>query len=86
MAHPLLLLRDKLLLRRRSLVETTFDQLKHLLQIQHSRHRSPANFAANLLAALGAYCHQSTKPSIYRGDDRNCGRLSRTDITIDIYA
>lgn len=66
MANRLLLLHDKVLLRRRSLVETVFDQLKHLLQIDHSRHRSPSNFAVNLVAGLVAYCHQPTKPSIYR--------------------
>lgn len=67
MANRLLLLQDKLLLRRRSFLETVFDQLKHLLQIEHSRHRSSTNFAVNLLAGLVAYCHQPNKPSIYRG-------------------
>jgi hypothetical protein len=66
MANQLLLLQDKLLLRCRSLLETVFDQLKHLLHIEHSRHRSPTNFAVNLLAGLVAYCHQSNKPSLYR--------------------
>jgi len=67
MANRLLLLREKVLLRRRALVETVFDQLKHLLQIEHTRHRSPTNFAVNLVAGLVAYCHQPNKPSIYRG-------------------
>jgi transposase len=67
MANRLLLLHDKLLLRRRALLETVFDQLKHLLHIDHTRHRSATNFAVNLVAGLVAYCHQPTKPSIYRG-------------------
>jgi transposase len=67
MANRLLLLHEKVILRRRALVETVFDQLKHLLQIEHPRHRSPTNFAVNLVAGLVAYCHQSTKPSIFRG-------------------
>lgn len=67
MANRLLLLREKVLLRRRALVESVFDQLKHLLQIEHTRHRSPTNFAVNLVAGLVAYCHQPNKPSIYRG-------------------
>ena len=67
MANRLLLLHEKVILRRRALVETVFDQLKHLLQIEHSRHRSPTNFAVNLLAGLTAYCHQPNKPSICRG-------------------
>lgn len=66
MANRLLLLHDKVLLRRRALVETVFDQLKHLMQIEHTRHRSSTNFAVNLVAGLVAYCHQPTKPSIYR--------------------
>lgn len=74
MANRLVLLHEKVLLRRRTLLETVFDQRKHLLQIEHSRHRSPTNFAVNLLAGLVAYCHQSAKPSIYRN-----GRPQLTD-------
>lgn len=33
-------------------------------QIEHSRHRSPANFVVSLLAGLIAYCHRPKKPSI----------------------
>lgn len=66
MANRLLLLHEKVILRRRALVETVFDQLKHLLHIEHTRHRSPTNFAVNLVAGLIAYCHQPTKPSIAR--------------------
>lgn len=68
MANRLLLLHEKVILRRRVLLETVFDQLKHLMQIEHTRHRSPTNFAVNLVAGLIAYCHQPTKPSIERGD------------------
>jgi hypothetical protein len=67
MANRLLLLHEKVLLRRRALMETVFDQLKHLLQIEHTRHRSTHNVAVNLVAGLVAYCHQPHKPSIYRG-------------------
>lgn len=67
MTNRLLLLHEKVILRRRALIETVFDQLKHLMQIEHTRHRSPTNFAVNLVAGLIAYCHQPTKPSIERG-------------------
>lgn len=67
MTNQLLLLHDKVMLRRRALLETVFDQLKHLMQIEHTRHRSPTNFAVNLVAGLIAYCHQPNKPSIERG-------------------
>ena len=40
------------------------EQLKHICQIEHSRHRSPTNFVVNLLSGLIAYCHRDRKPSI----------------------
>lgn len=64
MTNKLMPLMDKLLLRKRSLIETINDQLKNISQIEHSRHRSPANFVAHLLAGLLAYTWQEKKPSI----------------------
>src|SRR5512135_1020552 len=55
---------DKLLLRKRAIIETITDQLKNICQIEHSRHRSPINFLVNLVAGLIAYCHQPKKPSL----------------------
>jgi hypothetical protein len=66
MANRLLPLQHKLLLRRRAIMETVFDQLKHLMQVEHTRYRGATNFAVNLVAGLVAYCHQPNKPSIYR--------------------
>ena len=59
---------DRLLLRQRSIIETINDQLKNISQIEHTRHRSVANFLVNLLCGLIAYCHQrkslrSTSPT-----------------------
>jgi len=56
---------DKLLLRKRALIETIVDQLKTISQIEHSRHRSSTNFLVHLLAGLIAYCHQPKKPSLH---------------------
>ncbi len=64
MKPRLVRLNDKLLLRKRVLIETINDQLKNSSQIEHSRHRSPANFLVNVLAGLLAYCHQPKKPSL----------------------
>jgi hypothetical protein len=64
MKPRLIRLNDKLLLRKRVLIETINDQLKNISQIEHSRHRSPANFLVNVLAGLLAYCHQPKKPSL----------------------
>jgi hypothetical protein len=64
MKNRLMLLSDKLLLRRRSILETITDQLKNISQIEHTRHRSLANLMVSVVAGLIAYCHQSKKPSL----------------------
>lgn len=64
MKNKLMCMEDKILLRKRSLIETINDQLKNICQIEHSRHRSPSNFCVNLIAALCAYCHLPKKPSL----------------------
>ena len=64
MKNRLMPLMDKLLLRKRSIIETINDQLKNISQIAHTRHRSVDNFLVNLVAGLIAYTHQSKKPSL----------------------
>ena len=64
MRNILMPLADHLLLRKRALIETIFDQLKNVCQIEHSRHRSPYNFCVHLLAGLIVYCHLPKKPSL----------------------
>ena len=60
---------DKLLARKRSIIETINDQLKNISQIVHTRHRSPTNFLANLLCGLLAYTFQDKKPAIHFKSD-----------------
>jgi transposase len=57
-------LMDKLLLRKRAIIETINDQLKNISQIAHTRHRSIDNFMVNLMAGLIAYTWQPRKPSL----------------------
>jgi transposase len=64
MKNRLVPLVNKLLLRKRAIIETVNDQLKNISQIEHTRHRSPINFLVNLFAGLIAYCHQPKKPSL----------------------
>ncbi len=64
MKNRLLPLLDKLLLRKRHIIETINDQLKNQSQVEHSRHRSPINFVCNVLAGLIAYTWQPKKPAI----------------------
>jgi transposase len=64
MKNRLMPLVNRILLRKRSIIETIFDQLKNISQIEHSRHRSPTNFFVNVLCGLIAYCHKPKKPSL----------------------
>ncbi len=64
MKNRLMPLADRLLLRKRSIIETIIDQLKNISQIEHSRHRSPVNCLVNIVCGLIAYCHHPKKPSI----------------------
>jgi hypothetical protein len=52
MHNRLMEVSNKLLLRKRAIIESIHDQLKNICQIEHSRHRSPANFLINLLGGL----------------------------------
>ena len=64
MKNRLMSFRDRILLRKRAVIETINDELKNICQIEHSRHRGTANFIMNLLAALSAYCFFDKKPAI----------------------
>ncbi len=64
MKNQLMPLRDKILLRKRSVIETINDQLKNICNIEHSRHRSFHNLINNLLAGIAAYSFLPKKPSI----------------------
>ncbi len=64
MKNRLMSVMDKVLLRKRAVIESVNDQLKNISQIEHSRHRSIYNFMANIVTALIAYTYQPKKPSI----------------------
>jgi hypothetical protein len=64
MKNSLMTISDKILLRKRSIIETVNDELKNICQIEHSRHRSLGNFLTNLISGLIAYSFLPKKPSI----------------------
>jgi hypothetical protein len=64
MKNRLIPMIDKLLLRKRAIIESVVDQLKNISQIEHTRHRSPINAFINIIAGLIAYCLQPKKPSL----------------------
>lgn len=64
MKNALMHLHDKLHLRKRALIETVNDQLKNICQVEHTRHRSTANFLSNLVSGLVAYSFFPKKPHL----------------------
>jgi hypothetical protein len=64
MKNVLMEMKDKILLRKRSVIETINDELKNICSIEHSRHRSFENFITNLIAGIIAYCFFPKKPAI----------------------
>ncbi len=64
MKGALLTMSDRLLTRKRAIIETVNDKLKNIAQVEHSRHRSFDNFMVNLLGALATYCFFPKKPCI----------------------
>lgn len=64
MKNRLMPLFDKIMLRKRAIIESVIDQLKNISQIEHSRHRSVANYFVNLVAGLIAYTFRDKKPSL----------------------
>lgn len=64
MHNQLMPMVDKLLLRKRAIIESINDQIKNIQQIEHTRHRSVVNAMVNVLAALVAYTYQPRKPSL----------------------
>ncbi len=75
MKNSLMTMKDKIFLRKRSVIETINDQLKNISQVEHSRHRSFGNFITNLVAGLIAYSFQDKKPSI-KFETENSNQLS----------
>ena len=64
MKNSLMNINDKILLPKRSIIETINDELKNICQVEHSRHRSLVNFFTNLLAGMTAYTFLPKKPAI----------------------
>ncbi len=64
MKNSLMTMSDKILLRKRSIIETVNDELKNICQVEHSRHRSVGNFLTNLIAGIIAYHFLPKKPSL----------------------
>jgi hypothetical protein len=64
MKNRLVSMFDRIMLRKRAIIESVMDQLKNISQIEHRRHRSVANCFVNLLAGLVAYTFREKKPAL----------------------
>lgn len=64
MKNKLMSIHDKIMLRKRSVIECVMDSLKNICQLEHSRHRSLHGFINNIFAAIAAYHYLPKKPSI----------------------
>ncbi|MEX1015071.1 MAG: IS982 family transposase [Candidatus Paceibacterota bacterium] len=71
MKNCLMLFNDKIMLRKRSVIESINDVLKNDCNIEHTRHRSFNNFVTNMLSSLIAYSFFDKKPSIFKVDEEN---------------
>lgn len=76
MKNSLMSISDKILLRKRSIIETINDELKNICQIEHSRHRSVTNFLTNLVSGLLAYSFLPKKPAIKYETEPTFGQLA----------
>lgn len=73
MKNSLMHIHDKVMLKKRALIETVNDELKNICQIEHTRHRSFNNFLANLISGLIAYSFLPKKPSLNLECVEECG-------------
>jgi hypothetical protein len=64
MRNYLMPLADKLMLRKRFVIETVLDTLKSEMGLEHSRHRSVVNAMVHVMSCLVAYAFRPGKPSI----------------------
>ena len=64
MRNHLMPLADKLMLRKRFVIETVLDILKTEMGLEHSRHRSVMNAMVHILSCLVADAYRPGKPSI----------------------
>lgn len=55
---------EKLLLRKRSVIETVNDELKNICQVEHTRHHSISGFLLNIMSTIADYSFFPKKPSI----------------------
>ena len=61
MQNKFVSIEDKLMLRKKPLIETVFDYLKNKFNLEHTRHRSPINFLVHVISTLIAFAIRPSK-------------------------
>ena len=64
MKNKLIPMFEKILLRKRSVIEAVFNILKYHFELEHTRHRSIWNASVHLISTLISYCLKPSKPAI----------------------
>jgi len=65
MKNKLMNYTQKILLQKRGLIESIYDILKTVCDIEHTRHRSPVNALLNVFAGVCAYTYLDRLPNIF---------------------
>ena len=65
MKNKLMLIEQKIVQKKRGVIESLYDILKTICDIEHTRHRSPINALVNLYAGLCNYTFLYRLPSIF---------------------
>ena len=65
MKNKLMDVSEKIMLRKRAVIESVNDFLKNTCQVEHSRHRKLENFLVNLISGIIAYSYLPKKPSLH---------------------
>lgn len=76
MKNKLMPMWDKIMLRKRCIIECINDLLKNKANLVHSRHRSIHNFIMNLCGALAAYSFFENKPEALPVHVENTAQLT----------
>ena len=70
MPNILMLMEDKLLLKKRGIIESVGNLLKNFFNLEHTRHRSIRAFFCNIFSCIAAYAFHDNKPSLIRADEK----------------
>jgi hypothetical protein len=81
MKNKLIQMKDKFLLKKRTVIETVIDLLKNIFDLWHTRHRSIDNAFNNTLACLAAYGFLEQKPSISQNYTKRNTMLSLINLS-----